>query len=873
MALVKGPDTEPIPGYRLIAPLGSGGFGEVWKCEAPGGLFKAIKFVGGADMLDVDPLQAQQEWKALQRIKGIRHPFLLGMDRVEVVDGELIIVMELADRSLADVLAAHQEAGRPGIPREELLGYLREAAEVLDLINQEHNLQHLDIKPANLFVVNNHVKVGDFGLVKGLAEGATDSGSAPGGLTPLYCAPEALEGRVGHRSDQYSLAVVYQELLTGRLPFQGRSFNEVLLRRMMNPPDLSPLPEDDRPIVRRALDNNPLERFNSCTEFLQALASRSEPVPSRSRSERETTEVRDELRRTKPSPSPTTTQSTIALRRDTKPRPPTKGETNPPSSPGNPALFAGYRLLKNLSPGPLCEAWKVEGPDRNPYLLKFPCAHGDGRDVTRRLAIDLLSALDHPGLLAVTVIEEGSRLALVSQLVVTSLADRFRHYRGLGQTGVPRRELLDLMLAAADTLDSVYVSHGLHHLCLNPRALLLKDEALPLVTDLGVAQLFWLPSGQLVGPLNGRYAAPELFDGEVTPTTDQYSLAVIFQEMLIGTFPFRGIPGRGRSTRPDLDLLPASDRAPILKALDPDPGRRFTCCRELIDALDSAVHVPTGGAVTNAPEVLLPPIIPAPTAAPPVSLPELPPAAVALDTLFSVAAGSLRLHQSGALQYLLDPGRSLRHTWGGRLTRQLVRLKLDGYCQQWRAEFVGGQDGTFLIRVPVSASFWQRCLGRQPSLQMSVSLTAPDLREGGVTEVDVEIQPIDCPEAQAAALLEEQGPALLESLRIYLQVEGEQRRLTRVPFAYPLNVFPVLDGPVIGEPAACQGKDISLEGVGLYAPAAPPSPLLYVQPLLTPELSQVALLGRVKRVHPVAGDQYEIGLVFVEEPEPWPPPE
>src|SRR5262249_34433161 len=130
MAFHIAKDAEPIPGYRLLEPLGRGGFGEVWKCEAPGGLLKAVKFVfGDLDTLEPDKLSARQELKSLARVKDVRHPFLLSLERFDVVAGQLVIVTELADRDLWARFRECRAQGLPGIPQDELLGYLTEAAE------------------------------------------------------------------------------------------------------------------------------------------------------------------------------------------------------------------------------------------------------------------------------------------------------------------------------------------------------------------------------------------------------------------------------------------------------------------------------------------------------------------------------------------------------------------------------------------------------------------------------------------------------------------------------------------------------------------------------------------------------------------------
>ncbi len=272
-------NAEPIPGYRLIERIGGGGFGEVWSAVAPGGMHKAIKFVfGDMSATNEDDQRAKQELKAMERVRSVRHPYILTLERYEVIDGQLIVVMELADRSLWDRYKECRTQGLPGIPREELLRYMEESAEALDLMNHEYNLQHLDIKPQNLFLVHNHIKVGDFGLVKDM-QGS--QASVTGGITPVYAAPETFDSKVSRFSDQYSLAIVYQELLTGQRPFNGMNVRQLVMQHISAQPNVTPLPQGDQAPIARALAKLPNDRHANCRDLAQLLREASSAKPSR----------------------------------------------------------------------------------------------------------------------------------------------------------------------------------------------------------------------------------------------------------------------------------------------------------------------------------------------------------------------------------------------------------------------------------------------------------------------------------------------------------------------------------------------------------------------------------------------------------------
>lgn len=119
-----------LQGYPLVARLGRGGFGEVWKALAPGGVPVALKF------LELGCRTGEVEARALEFMKCVVHPHLLTTFGIWHRRDLLVIGMERADGTLMDRLEKVNEEGQAGIPLDELREYMREAAKGIDFLNE-----------------------------------------------------------------------------------------------------------------------------------------------------------------------------------------------------------------------------------------------------------------------------------------------------------------------------------------------------------------------------------------------------------------------------------------------------------------------------------------------------------------------------------------------------------------------------------------------------------------------------------------------------------------------------------------------------------------------------------------------------------------
>lgn len=262
--------------FKKIRKIGSGGFGEVWEAQAPGGVPVAVKRVHGT----VSAKSVERERKSLDLICSgqLRHPFLLQVFSWWIHGDRLHIMMELADGSLDDRLKEVKEKGLVGIPRDELRQTMIDAASALDFLNHDRNILHRDVKPANMLLMSGRLKLCDFGLSRMTQNLAIASGKTMGAGTPIFIAPEIIEGYQSMNSDQYSLAATYHMLRTGRPVFRGK-VREIRRQHLEDQPALDDavLTESERRALRRALSKAPEDRYPTSTAFVQDLFQNFDP--------------------------------------------------------------------------------------------------------------------------------------------------------------------------------------------------------------------------------------------------------------------------------------------------------------------------------------------------------------------------------------------------------------------------------------------------------------------------------------------------------------------------------------------------------------------------------------------------------------------
>ncbi len=285
--------------YEIVAPLGAGGMGEVYRARDPRlGRDVAIKLLPEAFASDPERL-ARFEREA-RLLASLQHANIAVLHGLEESGGRRYLVMECVE---GESLAQRLRRGAP--PLEETLGIARAVAAALEAAH-EGGIVHRDLKPGNVMVTpGGDVKVLDFGLAKGGAASASDpslsssptmtyQGTEAGVVlgTAAYMSPEQARGKsVDRRTDIWSFGCVLYECLTGRQAFAGETVSDIVARILQTEPEWGALPartpERLRALLRRCLEKDAKRRLRDIGEarieiedLIAARSSASSAVPA-----------------------------------------------------------------------------------------------------------------------------------------------------------------------------------------------------------------------------------------------------------------------------------------------------------------------------------------------------------------------------------------------------------------------------------------------------------------------------------------------------------------------------------------------------------------------------------------------------------------
>ena len=230
-----------------------------------------------------DPAAGERFLREIHYLAQLQHPHILPLfDSGDALGMPYYVTAYVEGQTLR----ARIKPGTPVLTAQEVV---RVAVEIADALDYAHarNVLHRDIKPENVLLNDEHALVADFGIARAIQlageENLTDTGVAIG--TPAYMSPEQLaaDRKLDGRSDQYALACVVYELLSGVPPFMGTRGVVDNARKFTTLPELICSHRDGVALhieraVRRALSNDPDDRFPSAGEFAAALTRRGPPM-------------------------------------------------------------------------------------------------------------------------------------------------------------------------------------------------------------------------------------------------------------------------------------------------------------------------------------------------------------------------------------------------------------------------------------------------------------------------------------------------------------------------------------------------------------------------------------------------------------------
>ncbi len=260
-----------VPGYELLAELGRGGMGVVYKARHIGlKRVVALKMIlSGAHAGPSELTRFKSEAEAVARLQ---HPNIVQIYEVGEHEGKPFFSLEYCPGGSLD----RKLTGNP-LPPNEAAMLVETVARAMHAAHAAH-VVHRDLKPANvLLTAENAPKITDFGLAKKLdEEGATSTGAVMG--TPSYMAPEQAGGakRVGPAADVYAMGAILYELLVGRPPFRGSTPTDtiiLLLTEEPRPPRevCAAIPRDLEAICLKCLDKDPTGRYPTAAELVEDL--------------------------------------------------------------------------------------------------------------------------------------------------------------------------------------------------------------------------------------------------------------------------------------------------------------------------------------------------------------------------------------------------------------------------------------------------------------------------------------------------------------------------------------------------------------------------------------------------------------------------